>query len=165
MSNVLTAKEAMTVVKENGYSLILKDRDFHIDPPDGLDKIAQVLPSLKNEMLLALALMDGVIQWANNDSKRWGLLHKIVEREWEPSLYAVTPMGTLFDWTGNRIPYSRGLQHANTPDISFFSRVIERLEERVPEALVQEKKIAARLRKKITGASVKSSAVMNDSTT
>ena len=110
MNNVMTADQAMSVVKEKGYSLILKDRDFHIDPPDGLDKIAQVLPSLKNEMLLALALMDGVIQWANNDSKRWGLLHKIVEREWEPSLYAVTPMGTLFDWTGNY----------NTPIVAFL---------------------------------------------
>jgi hypothetical protein len=150
MNNVMTPDQAMTVVKENGYSLILKDRDFHIDPPDGLDKIKQVLPSLKNEMLSALALMDSVIQWANDDSKRWSVLHKIVEREWKPSLYAVTPMGTLFDWTGNRVSYSRGLKHANAPDISFFSRVVAHSERRVPEALAQEKKVASRLRKKIT---------------
>jgi hypothetical protein len=165
MNNVMTPDQAMSVVKEKGYSLILKDRDFHIEPPDGLNKIGQVLPSLKNEMLSALALMDSIIKWADNDRKKWGSLHKIVKEYWEPALYAATPSGTLFDWTGNRMAYSSGLQHANTPDISFFSRVVEHLEERVPEALVQEKKVASRLRKKITGASVKSSAVMNDSTT
>ena len=48
----------MTVLKEKGYSLILKDRDFHIDPPDGLDKIAQVVHSLKGEMCWESAILD-----------------------------------------------------------------------------------------------------------
>jgi hypothetical protein len=144
----MTAEQAMTVVKENGYSLILKDRDFHIDPPDGFDKLKQVLPSLKNEMLSALALMDSIITWADNDSKKWQSLLKLVKDDWEPT-FADTPRGALIDWTGNRVSYSRGLQHAHTADISFYSRVVDRIERRVPEALVQEKKTAARLRKKI----------------
>ena len=148
MNNVMTPDQAMTVVKENGYSLILKDRDFHIEPPDGKDKIAQVLSSLKNEMLSALALMDSIITWADNDSKKWQSLLKIVRDDWEPT-FADTPWGALIDWTGNRVSYSRGLQHAHTADISFYSRVVDRIERRVPEALVQEKKVASRLGKRI----------------
>ena len=149
MSNVLTAKEAMTVVKDNGYSLILKGGDFHIDPPDGLEKIAQVVHSLKGEMLSALALMDSVIKWADNDSKKWSVLLKLVQLHWQPTL-ADTPGGTLVDWTGNRMSYSRGLQNASTPDISFYSRVVEDIEGKVPEALVREKEVASRLRRKVT---------------
>ena len=138
----------MAVLKENGYSLILKDRDFHIDPPDGLDKIALVLPLLKDEMLSALALMDSVIKWADNDSKKWQSLLKLVKNDWEAT-FADTPWGTLIDWTSNRESYSKGLQRANTPDISFYSRVVERLERIVPEALAREKRVASRLRKRV----------------
>ena len=113
------------------------------------DKIAKVLHSLKGEMLSALALMDSVIKWANNDSKRWGVLLKLVQQEWEPT-FADTPGGTLVDWTGNRMSYSRGLQYAKTADISFYSRVVEWIEGKVPEALAREKKVASRLGKRIT---------------
>jgi hypothetical protein len=146
MGNVMTVDEAMTVVKENGYSFILKDHDFHIDPPDGLEKIAEVVHSLKDEMLSALELTGRVTNWANNDSKKWGMLLKLVKNDRE---LTNLPWATLVDWTSNRMSYSRGLQYANTPDISFFSRVVERIERRVPEALVREKKIAWKLRKKV----------------
>ena len=151
MSNGMTAEQAMTVVKERGYSFILKDHDFHIDPPDGLEKIAEVLPSLKDEMLSALELMDRVTTWANNDSKKWGVLLKLVLNDWELTGHyrEDTPWGTLVDWASNRMRYSRGLQYANTPDISFFSRVVDMIEASVPEALVREKKIASRLCKRI----------------
>ena len=151
MGNVMTVDEAMTVVKENGYSFILKDHDFHIHPPDGLEKIAEVVHSLKDEMLSALKLMDRVITWANNDRKKWGVLLKIVKKDWELTGHyrEDTPWATLVDWTSNRMAYSRGLQNANTPDISWFSREVHMIEARVPEALVREKKIALRLRKKV----------------
>ena len=151
MSNVLTAEQAMTVVKENGYSLILKDRGFYIDPPDGLEKIADALNSLKDEMLLAKALMDRAITWADNDIKQWGSIEKLMKKDWDVLVHTpTTPRGALVDWAANRTAYSRGLQHARTPDISFYSRVVARIEEKIPEALAQEKKIAAKLDKRIT---------------
>ena len=146
---MISPTQAMAVVKENGYSLIFKDGDFYIDPPDGLEKIGQVVHSLKGEMLSALALMNSVIKWADNDSKKWRMLRKLAKVEWEPTL-ADTPGSTLADWTANRMSYSRGLQHAKTSDISFFGRVVENIERKVPEALVQEKKVATRLRRKVT---------------
>ena len=104
-------------------------------------------------MLSALALMDSVIKWADNDSKRWGVLLKLVQLHWQPT-FADTPGGTLVDWTGNRMSYSRGLQYANTSvgraDISFYSRVAAHIEGKVPEALVREKEVATRLRRKVT---------------
>ena len=146
---VISPTQAMAVVKENGYSLIFRDGDFHIDPPDGLEKIGQEVHSLKGEMLSALALMNSVIKWAGNDSKKWSVFLKLVQLHWQPTL-ADTPGGTLVDWTGNRMSYSRGLQNASTPDISFYSRVVEDIEGKVPEALVREKEVASRLRRKVT---------------
>ncbi len=55
--------------------------------------------------------------------------------------------------TDDRMSYSRWLQYANIEegkaDISFYSMVVHWIEGKVPEALVQEKKIATRLRKKV----------------
>ena len=62
---------------------------------------------------------------------------------------ADTPGGTLVDWTGNRMSYSKGLRYANTADISFYSRVVENIERKVPEALVLENKVASRLERKV----------------
>ena len=146
---VISPTQAMALVKENGYSLIFKDGDFRIDPPDGLEKIAQAVHSLKGEMLSALALMNSVIKWAGNDSKKWSVLLKLVQLHWQPT-FADTPGGTLVDWTGNRMSYSRGLQYGKAADISFYSRVVERIEGKVPEALVREKEVASRLRRKVT---------------
>ena len=76
------------------------------------------------------------------------MLRKLAKDHWEPT-FADTPRGTLVDWTCNRMSYSRGLQYASTPDISFYSRVVEQIEEKVPEALVREKKVASRLERKV----------------
>ena len=112
---MISPTQAMAVVKENGYSLIFKDGDFYIDPPDGLEKIAQVVHSLKGEMLSALALMNSVIKWADNDSKKWAVLLKLVKNGYEP-VPAATPRDTLVMWAGNRMSYSRGLEHATTEE-------------------------------------------------
>ena len=88
-----------------------------------------------------------------------GVWLKLVQVGWEPT-FADTPGGTLVDWTANRTSYSRGLQHANTSvgiaDISFYSRVVAHIEEKVPEALVREKKVATRLWKRIAAGRVES---------
>jgi hypothetical protein len=143
----------MTVVKENGYSLVLKDRRFHIQPRGGLEKLADIVHALKDEMLSALALMDRVTKWADNDSKKWAVLLKLVKNGYEPIPQEITPRDTLVMWAGNRMSYSRGLEHATTEegmaDISFYGRAVHKLEEKVPEALVQETKVAAKLRKKV----------------
>ncbi|MDP7226920.1 MAG: hypothetical protein QF909_17350, partial [SAR202 cluster bacterium] len=75
-------------------------------------------------------------------------LLKLVKIDWKPT-FADTPGGILVDWTGNRMSYSRGLRYANTADISFYSRVVENIERKVPEALVREKKVASRLERKV----------------
>ncbi|MDP7628816.1 MAG: hypothetical protein QF530_13045 [SAR202 cluster bacterium] len=81
------------------------------------------------------------------------LLLKLAKLQWQATL-ADTPGGTLVDWTANRMSYSRGLQYANTSvgraGISFYSRVVAHIEEKVPEALVREKEVASRLRRKVT---------------
>jgi hypothetical protein len=73
---------------------------------------------------------------------------KLVKADWNPALTDI-PGITLVDWTSNRMRYSRGLQHAHTADISFFSRAVDRIERRVPEALAQKKTVASRLRRKV----------------
>ena len=152
MTSTMTTKEAMTLVKKSGYSVILGlDRRFYVDPPEGLDEIAEVLPMLKDEMLSALALMDRIIAWADNDRKKWGKLLALVKQDWKATLED-TPWGTLIDWTGNRMSYSRGLHFAHPEDISFYSRVVESIERKVPEALVQEKTVATRLAKRVAAA-------------
>ena len=106
---MMSPTQAMTVVKDNGYSLILKDGDFHIDPPDGLEKIAQVVQSLKDEMLLVLALMDSVIEWADNDSKKWGMLRKLAKVDLE-STFAIEPrLQAKVNWVFVRSPTCTGV--------------------------------------------------------
>jgi hypothetical protein len=141
---------ALDYIKERGYSLRVINRKFYVEPHEVLGSVVlEAISHLREPLIDSLTLMDEVKRWAGDDSKKWAVLLKLVEKEWDPT-FADTLGGTLVDWTGNRMSYSRGLQHAKTSDISFFGRVVENIERKVPEALVQEKKVATRLRRKVT---------------
>ena len=84
---MISPTQAMAVVKENGYSLIFKDGDFYIDPPDGLEKIAQVVRPK--------------ISWANFKSVMAALLTgKRISRERQMARLEVCHGCEKFQWDG-----------------------------------------------------------------
>ena len=55
----------------------------------------------------------------------------------------------LLLWTSNNESYARGLARNSMPDMTFYPRVIQRLEPKVPMALVEEKEIAKALERRM----------------
>lgn len=168
MGQVLSVN-ALALVKDRGYSLRVIDREFHVVPQEGLDSaVLEAINQLKEHLIDSLYLMDEINDWARDDHKKWGVLlagitrvdldiaPKNYEVTWEITplhvdqvTWELTPGGLLLAWVGNRYNYARGIQNNNEADISFFGRVVHGLEERVPEALAADKKMADMFRKKV----------------
>ena len=92
--------------------------------------------------------MDEINDWASDDHKKWGVLLDIARKNYEAT-WELTPGGVLLTWVGNRYNYARGIRNNNEADKSFFGRVVHGLEERVPEALAADKKMADMFRQKV----------------
>jgi len=99
------------------------------------------------------ALMEDIIAWAGDSPTHWGTLLETVRSRYAAprpfTLEKLTPREVLLCWAGNRYSYARGLFNSHSPDISFYGRVVKRLENHVPEALLVDHGMAKTLALKI----------------
>ena len=144
-----TIEAAMAAVKEKGYSLVQRDRQFYIEPSDeSSSQIMHHVSQLREPLVSALLLMEDIIEWGGDDRKKWAALLIPVRGKYEFSERR-TPRGTLLTWLSNRASYCNALHSGSEADVSFFGRVMIRLEELVPESLVRDGAIASLLSKKV----------------
>ena len=140
---------AMTMVKDLGYSVVLRHKVFCIEPiPTASDEVLHLVGELKDELIKAQVLMKNITDWCGSDRKRWGRLRDLVRANHEDP-YGRTPRGTLLTWFGNKASYWSGVYRASKADISFFGRVCDKVGELVPESLVRDGEIASLLSKKV----------------
>ena len=145
----MSPQAAIALVKDRGFSLRLIDREFHVIPHDGADSaVLGAINQLKGHLIDSLYLMDEINNWAGNDHKKWSALLDIARKHYE-AVWELTPGGVLLTWVGNRYSYARGLRYDKAADISFFGRVVQGLEQRVPEALAADNKMADMFRRKV----------------
>ena len=140
---------AMTMVKDLGYSVVLRDKVFCIEPiPTASDEVLHLVWALKDELLKAQVLMKNMTGWCGSDRKRWGRLRDLVRANYEDP-YGRAPRSTLLTRFGNKASYWNGVARSSKADISFFGRVSDKVGELVPESLVRDGEIAGLLSKKV----------------
>jgi hypothetical protein len=145
----MTIEGAMAAVKEKGYSLVQRDRQFYIEPVDESNsQMMHHMIELREPMVSALLFMEYIVEWCGSDRKRWGMLRDLVRANYEDP-YGRTPRGTLLTWFGNKASYWNGVALSSKADISFFGRVSDKVGELVPESLVRDGEIAGLLSKKV----------------
>ena len=145
----MTTEAAMSAVKEKGYSLVQRDRQFYIEPFDeSSSQIMHHVSQLREPLVSALLLMEDIIEWCGSDRKKWGRLRDLV-RDNLIDPYRRTPRGTLLTWFGNKARYWNGVYRSNAADVSFFGRVSDKVGELIPESLVRDGEIASLLSKKV----------------
>ena len=63
----------MRMVKDLGYSVVLRDQRFCIEPiPTYDDEVLHLVGALKEELIKAQALMKNITDWCGSDRKKWG---------------------------------------------------------------------------------------------
>jgi len=99
------------------------------------------------------ALMEDIIAWAGDSPDVWGALLGTVKGRYATprpfTLEKLTPREVLLCWVGNRYSYAQGLRNDSSPDISFYGRIVNRLEKHVPAALLVDHGMAKTLALKI----------------
>ena len=140
----------MTMVKDLGYSIIIRDKRFQIEPvPTDDDKeVMHLVEQLRDDVIKAHTVMKGITDWCGSDRKKWGMLRNLVRDHFEDP-YGRTPRATLLTWFGNKASYWNGVYRASKADISFFGRVSDKVGELVPESLVRDGEIASLLSKNV----------------
>ena len=140
---------AMAMMKDLGYSVVLRDQRFCIEPiPNTGDEVLHLVGELKDKLIKAQVLMKNITHWCGSDRKKWGRLRDLVRDNYEYP-YGRTPRGILLTWFGNKASYWNGVYRSSEADVSFFGRMSDKVGELVPESLVRDGEIAGLLSKKI----------------
>ena len=125
----------LLLVADLGYSIVYRKGRFKLEPPDYDEDILRLVWQLKDELNSKYMLMKVIKDWASDDRRRWESLRDIVKKQYE-DIYPITPRGTLLTWTGQHV--SSLYKDNISADHSFWARAIEKVEERVPEALARD---------------------------
>jgi len=136
-------------IKDNGYSILLRDGEFYIDPADNNAANIMLLASqLKDEFVAARSLMYRAYDVAGDDRKIWVKLLESVRRayQFEPDQ---TAGSRILLWISNNLSRANGIYRKSRADEAFHKRVIERLEPKMPMALVEDKRIARALERRL----------------
>lgn len=141
--------EALLEIRSKGYAVELREGSFRVDPvDDGTAYIKELIAPLRDDFRAARSLMENIYRVAGTNRTKWRKLLEAVKDRYEcPPEF--TSSCLLLTWVGNNYSYVQGLHRNSAPDISFYQRVIKKLEPRVPMALVEEKEIAKALERRM----------------
>jgi len=80
---------AMTMVKDLGYSVVLRHKVFCIEPiPPPDDEVLPLVGELKDDLIKAQVLMKNITGWCGSDRKRWVRLRDLVRANYEDPIWA-----------------------------------------------------------------------------
>ena len=107
-----------------------------------------MIAPLRDDFRAARSLMENIYRVAGTNRTKWRKLLEVIKDRYScPREF--TSSCLLLTWVGNNYSYAQGLHKNSAPDISFYPRVIKKLEPRVPMALVEERGIAKALERRI----------------
>jgi len=93
-------------------------------------------------------LMQEINDWAGDDHEKWESLLDIANGNYSAAIQ-LTPGAILQAWVGNKYRHYRGLKDNNEADISFFGRVVRKVEPDVPEAIAGDRKMTDAFMRKV----------------
>lgn len=141
--------EVLLEVQSRGYAIELHDGSFRVVPDDGgTTYIAELIAPLRDDFRAARSLMENIYKVTGTKKAEWRKLLEVIKDRYScPQEF--TSSCLLLTWVGNNYSYAQGLHKNSAPDISFYPRIIKKLEPRVPMALVEEIGIAKALERRI----------------
>ena len=139
----------LSELRGNGYSILLRDGEFYVDPVDNnTSNIMRLVSPLKDQFVAARSLVYLAYEVAGHDRKIWSQLLQGVKTHYVNNWDDATA-GIILNWIGNNLAYANGLYRNNPADQSFHLRVIKKIEPKVPMALVENTAIAKVLERRL----------------
>ena len=136
-------------IKESGYQILLGDGQFYVDPYDyKAPKIMALVEQLKDEFVASRSLMYRACYVAGDDRKIWSKLLETVRPVYQFEREQSAGSRILL-WLSNNLSRSNGIYRKSKADEAFYQRVVERLEPKIPMALVEDKLIAKTLERRL----------------
>jgi len=142
----MSMESALNQLKADGFSLLYRDRKLVIEPSDNHPEelIAEVMP----EYLKAVKLMRTIIKFGKDTTTQWNQIYKFLMSNYVADPFQIKPIDDIVRWASNRHSYC--YKDNLEADYTYHGRVYKKLQEKIPELLLQDQGIYEKLEKRFT---------------
>ena len=137
-------ESALNQIKDDGFSLLYRDRKLVIEPSDNHPEelITEVMP----QYLKAVKLMRTIIKFGKDTTTQWNIIYRFLMNNYVADPLQIKPIDHIVRWASNRHSYC--YKDNLEADYTYHGGVYKRLQEKIPELLLQDQDIYEKLQKR-----------------